>query len=200
MNKVVKVVREVVKREGTGGLTGALAGLTLEELEQLKAQTDAALRMARREWREKDAERHAALREMAVTGEALVWEMVHCGNCKRCGYRKHGPTDASVRPHGPYPYLWSWGRGERLVKRYVKRTEVEEVRERVRIKQERARRASDELRRSRRSGSANPAATEIERTDTSGSLHEESEANRVVVEGILEVERQAQRHTVADTT
>ncbi|MDP9439863.1 MAG: hypothetical protein M3P49_14165 [Actinomycetota bacterium] len=189
MNKVVEAVRGTVARDGAGGLAGALAGLTLEELEQIKVQTDAALWMARRERREEDSERRAALREMAAMGEALVWEMIHCGNCKRCGYRKHGPTDASVRPHGPYPFLWSWGRRGRLVKKYVKRTEVVEVKERLRVKRERSRRAREELRRARRSGSANPAMVEeIERMDVYGTLDEEWEVNGVM-EAVLEVER-----------
>ncbi len=172
VNEVVEAVRETVGREGAGGLAGALSGLTLEELEQFKVQTDAALWTARRERREEDAERCAALREMAAVGEALVWEMVHCGNCRRCGYRKHGPTDASVRPHGPYPYLWSWGRGGRLVKRYVKRSEVEGVKARLQHKQLRARRAREELRRAR-GVLPNPAtAGEIERMEVSGTLDE----------------------------
>ncbi len=172
VNEVVRAVRETVGREGVGGLVGALSGLTLEEMEQVQVQIDAALWTARRERREEDAERRAALQEMAAVGEALVWEMIHCGNCRRCGYRKHGATDASVRPHGPYPYLWSWGRGGRLVKRYVKRTEVGEVKACLQSKRLRARRTREELRRAR-GGSLNPATVEeIERMEVSGTLDE----------------------------
>lgn len=189
MNKVVEIVRETVGREGAAGLTRLLSGLTVEELEELKLQTDAALWMARRGQREEDSERRAVLREMAAVGEALVWEMIHCGNCRRCGYRKHGATDASVRPHGPYPYLWSWGRGGRLVKRYVKRSEVEEVKARLQSKQRRARRAREELRRARCGGSPNlTTVEEIERMEISGALDEESEIDRIT-KGLLAVER-----------
>lgn len=185
VNKVV----ETVGREGAAGLTRALSGLTVEEVEELKVQADAALRIARRDQREEDSERRAVLREMAAVGEALVWEMIHCGNCRRCGYRKHGATDAAVRPHGPYPYLWSWGRGGRLVKRYVKRSEVEEVKVRLQSKQRRARRAREELRRARRGGSPNPATVEeIERMEISGTLDEDSEIDRIT-EGLLVIER-----------
>ncbi len=55
----------------------------MEELEQLEAQTDTALMLARHDRHEEDSERRAALREMAAMGEALVRETVRCGNCRR---------------------------------------------------------------------------------------------------------------------
>lgn len=156
---VKKAIREAVAAGGAPGLGDALSGMTAEELVVLRVQVDAALMNAREDREQEDSERKRALREVASVGEALVYEKINCGRCRRCGYAEKGER-TSERPHGPYPYLWRWGRGGKISKTYVKQGQVEAVEKRIAAKKEKACLAREELRRTRRGAAVDPGAVE----------------------------------------
>lgn len=151
-SELTKAIRKTVRQGGAEAFGDALHELSFEELDELKLEIEVAQMNATKDRDKETSERREALRDMARTGEALVWENVNCGNCSKCGYRKHGTQDATIRPHGPYAFLWSWGTGGRISKTYLYQNEekIEAAKARIKAKKDKSDRAREELKRTRR--------------------------------------------------
>ncbi len=129
-----------------GEILGALGGLDDEQLQDVIAEARALIESRGREREEQQLERRRILNELRVIGESLHWNMVNCGNCPKCGYRKDGSRNQK-RPHGPYPFLYvpSARTPTGYTTRYVAKHELSTVKRRIAEKKLRAELARQEI-------------------------------------------------------